>query len=156
MFDSLTDKFSGLFRKLSGRGKITEANVREAMAEVRTALLEADVNYGVVEQFTQRVQEKALGTEVLGSGALDANGVWRGSLYLRGGGDPTFGTKSFVGRSYGAGASVERLAALLEDAGIERVSGRVTYSQEILTEFGWLEKGRGIGIDIPGSGYSRI
>ncbi len=67
MFDSLTDKFSGLFRKLSGRGKITEANVREAMAEVRTALLEADVNYGVVEQFTQRIQEKALGTEVLAS-----------------------------------------------------------------------------------------
>jgi serine-type D-Ala-D-Ala carboxypeptidase/endopeptidase (penicillin-binding protein 4) len=69
--------------------------------------------------------EGTLGTEVLGAGALDADGVWRGSLYLRGGGDPTFGTKSFAGRSYGGGASVERLAALLEETGIERVSGRV-------------------------------
>lgn len=69
--------------------------------------------------------EGTLGTEVLGAGELGDEGVWRGSLYLRGGGDPTFGTKSFASRSYGSGATVERLAALLEKAGIERVSGRV-------------------------------
>jgi NAD(P)-dependent dehydrogenase (short-subunit alcohol dehydrogenase family) len=49
-----------------------------------------------------------------------------------------------------------RAALLLATEPLDRVSGRVTYSQEILTEFGWLEKGRGIGIDIPGSGYSQI
>ena len=69
--------------------------------------------------------EGTLGTEVRGDGELDEDGIWRGSLYLRGGGDPTFGTKSFARRSYGGGASVERLAILLDEAGIERVSGRV-------------------------------
>ncbi len=67
MFDSLSDKFSTLFRNLSGRGKITEANVRQAMEEVRTALLEADVHVEVVENFCRRVTEQAVGTEVLSS-----------------------------------------------------------------------------------------
>ena len=67
MFGTLTDKFSDAFRKLSGRGKISEANVREAMDEVRTALLEADVHYDVVNSFADHVLEKALGTEVLTS-----------------------------------------------------------------------------------------
>ncbi|MDX1682564.1 MAG: signal recognition particle protein [Phycisphaeraceae bacterium] len=65
MFSNLTDKFSGVFKKLAGQGKISEANVREAMEEVRTALLEADVHYDVASDFCARVQEKALGTEVL-------------------------------------------------------------------------------------------
>jgi signal recognition particle subunit SRP54 len=67
MLDALTDKFNGVFRKLSGRGKISESNVREAMAEVRTALLEADVHLDVVKKFTADVMEKSLGTEVLSS-----------------------------------------------------------------------------------------
>ena len=67
MFESLTDKFSGVFRKLSGRGKINESNVREAMEEVRTSLLEADVNYEVVESFMRSVLDKALGEKVLTS-----------------------------------------------------------------------------------------
>ena len=67
MFGTLTDKFSSVFSKLSGKGKISEANVREAMQEVRTALLEADVHYEVVESFTQNVLAKSLGTEVLSS-----------------------------------------------------------------------------------------
>ena len=45
MFDVLTDKLGGVFRSLSGRGKISEENVRESLREVRTALLEADVNF---------------------------------------------------------------------------------------------------------------
>src|SRR5436853_2156604 len=67
MFDNLTDKLSGVFRGLSGRGKISEENVREAMREVRSALLEADVNFKVVKDFTDRVLEKALGQEVIRS-----------------------------------------------------------------------------------------
>ena len=53
------------------------------------------------------------------------DGVWRGDLYLRGGGDPTFGTRSFVRRNYGTGTRSRSLRALLEETGIERVSGRV-------------------------------
>src|SRR3954451_22324583 len=67
MFDTLTDKFNGIFRSLSGRGKISEENIREAMREVRTALLEADVNFKVVNDFTDHVIAKALGQEVIKS-----------------------------------------------------------------------------------------
>ena len=67
MFEALTDKFNGVFRRLSGRGRITEENVREAMREVRTALLEADVNYQVVRKFCDDVTTKAIGQEVLQS-----------------------------------------------------------------------------------------
>jgi len=67
MFESLTNKFNDVFRKLSGRGRISESNVREAMREVRQALLEADVNYKVAREFCDGVVEKALGTEVIQS-----------------------------------------------------------------------------------------
>ena len=67
MFDALTDKFNAVFRTLSGRGKITEENVRESMREVRTALLEADVNLKVVKQFVDAVVEKAIGQHVIQS-----------------------------------------------------------------------------------------
>src|SRR6478752_8066237 len=67
MFDTLTDKFNGIFRSLSGRGKISEENIREAMREVRTALLEADVNFKVVNDFVDHVIAKALGQEVIKS-----------------------------------------------------------------------------------------
>ena len=67
MFEALTDKFNGVFRGLSGRGRISEANVRESMREVRTALLEADVSYQVVKEFCDSVVDKALGAEVIKS-----------------------------------------------------------------------------------------
>ncbi len=67
MFDTLTEKFTGVFRSLSGRGKISEENIRESMREVRTALLEADVNFQVVNDFTNRVVQKAIGQEVIKS-----------------------------------------------------------------------------------------
>src|SRR3954454_11684667 len=67
MLDTLTDKLGGVFRGLSGRGRISEENVREAMRDVRTALLEADVNFQVVKDFTENVQTKALGEEVIKS-----------------------------------------------------------------------------------------
>ena len=69
--------------------------------------------------------ESTLSTRVLGSGSLDEAGTWRGDLYLRGGGDPSFGSGPFVRRAYGTGASVEALATKLEAAGIVAVRGRV-------------------------------
>ncbi|HEX2161959.1 MAG TPA: D-alanyl-D-alanine carboxypeptidase, partial [Thermoleophilaceae bacterium] len=69
--------------------------------------------------------EGTLGTEVRGTGNLSGRGVYRGNLYLVGGGDPTFGSQSFSGSAYGGGATVEALAAQLDRAGIERVAGRV-------------------------------
>jgi len=67
MFDALTDKLNSAIRSLSGRGRITEANVSDAMREVRKALLEADVNYQVAKQFCKDVREAALGAEVIKS-----------------------------------------------------------------------------------------
>lgn len=65
-----------------------------------------------------------IGTRVLGAGALEDDGTWRGDLYLRGAGDPTFGSTTFT-RRYGVGATVDELAADLRAAGVRRVTGRV-------------------------------
>jgi len=67
MFGNLTDRFNDVFRQLSGRGRISESNVRDVMKDVHTALLEADVHYEVVESFCRRIADKALGEEVLAS-----------------------------------------------------------------------------------------
>src|SRR5256885_5215186 len=67
MFDALTERFSGVFRSLSGRGRISEENIRESLRDVRAALLEADVNFKVVNDFTEHVIQKAIGTEVIKS-----------------------------------------------------------------------------------------
>jgi len=67
VFESLTEKFNAVFRSLSGRGRITEANVSDAMHDVRKALLEADVNYNIVKQFCKDVRDAALGAEVIKS-----------------------------------------------------------------------------------------
>lgn len=67
MFATLSDKFNNVLRQLSGKGRISESNIREAMQQVREALLEADVHYEVVQSFTAGVQERALGTDVLES-----------------------------------------------------------------------------------------
>ncbi len=64
MFDRLSDGFNSVFRKLSGKAEITEANVREAMTEVETSLLEADVQYDVVQRFCERVMQEAVGRDV--------------------------------------------------------------------------------------------
>ncbi len=67
MFESLTEKFNSVFKSLSGRGRITEANIGDAMRDVRKALLEADVSYNVVKQFCKDVRDAALGAEVIKS-----------------------------------------------------------------------------------------
>lgn len=64
MFDNLTDKLEGVFKKLRGHGKLTEENIQEAMREVRIALLDADVSFKVAKQFVASVTEKAVGREV--------------------------------------------------------------------------------------------
>ncbi len=64
-FEGLTEKLSAAFKKLRGKGRLSEADVKEAMREIRLALLEADVSYKVVKQFIAQVTEKAVGTDVL-------------------------------------------------------------------------------------------
>jgi signal recognition particle subunit SRP54 len=67
MFESLGEKLQGVFKRLSGQGHLTEANIEQALREVRMALLEADVAYSVVKDLLDKVRVKALGQEVLGS-----------------------------------------------------------------------------------------
>ncbi len=67
MFENLTEKFDKAFQTLKGEGRITEINVAETMKEVRRALLDADVNYKIAKEFTDRVKKKALGQDVLTS-----------------------------------------------------------------------------------------
>ena len=64
MFENLSDRLQGIAHKIKGYGKITEDNISEMMREIRLSLLEADVNYKVVKEFTNNVKEKALGEEV--------------------------------------------------------------------------------------------
>ena len=66
-FESLSDKLSNVFKKLRGKGRLSEADIKEAMREVRMALLEADVSYKVVRDFVKQVSERAVGTDVLES-----------------------------------------------------------------------------------------
>ena len=99
-----------VFSSRMGRSRILASNVKLFTTSAALA------RFGV---------EGRLGTQVLGAGGLGPDGNWNGDLYLRGGGDPTFGSSRFAHRSYGSRASVEALAARLEEAGITRVTGRV-------------------------------
>ncbi|MBW2429562.1 MAG: signal recognition particle protein [Deltaproteobacteria bacterium] len=67
MFENLSDKLDSVFRKLKGRGKLSEKNIEEGLKEVRMALLEADVHYRVAKKFIADIKERALGQEVLAS-----------------------------------------------------------------------------------------
>ncbi|MBP7248403.1 MAG: signal recognition particle protein [Negativicutes bacterium] len=67
LFENLSDKLQGTFKRLRGRGKLSEADVTEAMREVRMALLEADVNFKVVKELINRIKERAIGEEVMNS-----------------------------------------------------------------------------------------
>ena len=66
-FEGLAEKLNAAFKKLRSKGKLSENDVKEAMREVRLALLEADVNYKVAKDFVKKVTEKAVGEEVLSS-----------------------------------------------------------------------------------------
>ena len=65
MFENLQERLEGAFKTLKGQGKITEINVAETIKEIRRALVDADVNYKIAKDFTDRVKEKALGQNVL-------------------------------------------------------------------------------------------
>ena len=67
MFQSLSEKLANAFKKFKSKGKLTEADVREGMREVKLALLEADVNFKVVKDFVKTVTDRAVGAEVLES-----------------------------------------------------------------------------------------
>jgi signal recognition particle subunit SRP54 len=67
MFEVLTEKLSAVFRKLGGKGKLSEKDIDDALRQVRLALLEADVNFKVVKDFVARVRERSIGAEVLRS-----------------------------------------------------------------------------------------
>ena len=66
-FENLADKLQAAFKKLNSRGKLTEKDVKDAMREVRMALLEADVNYLVVKDFVKRVTDRAVGEQIFGT-----------------------------------------------------------------------------------------
>ena len=65
-FESLSDKLSNIFKKIRGQARLTEKNMEDMLKEIRVALLEADVNYKVVKEFTNNVRDKAIGQDVLG------------------------------------------------------------------------------------------
>ncbi|HHT9126682.1 MAG TPA: signal recognition particle protein [Candidatus Brocadiia bacterium] len=67
MFESISKSFESVFSKLRGRGRLTESNIQDGLREVRTALLEADVNYKVVKEFIERVTQRAIGEDVIKS-----------------------------------------------------------------------------------------
>ncbi|MFH0750865.1 MAG: signal recognition particle receptor subunit alpha, partial [Chloroflexota bacterium] len=93
MFDALSDRLRRTLGALTGRGRVSEADVEAAMREVRLALLEADVHFKVVKEFTARVRERAAGAEVLESlnaGQQVVKIVHEELTALLSGGDRTF------------------------------------------------------------------
>ena len=66
-FESLSDKLQNVFRNLRGKGRLSEADVKAALKEVKMALLEADVSFKVVKQFIKSVEERAVGADVMNS-----------------------------------------------------------------------------------------
>jgi D-alanyl-D-alanine carboxypeptidase/D-alanyl-D-alanine-endopeptidase (penicillin-binding protein 4) len=124
-------RLSGLMRGAGAYSGAYVANLSQGRAVFRWKASTARILASNTKLFTTSAAlarygtDGTLGTEVLGRGHLDEDGIWRGDLYLRGGGDPTFGNGRFNRRAYGGGASVEGLAKALETAGIQRVTGRV-------------------------------
>ena len=99
-FEGLTEKISAAFKKLRGKGRLKESDVKEAMREIRMALLEADVSYKVVKDFTKSVTERCVGSDVLESltftiadegDNVDAPWYWDGTPYTVEPGDETVG-----------------------------------------------------------------
>jgi signal recognition particle subunit SRP54 len=128
MFESLTDKLQSAFKKFGARGVVTEEDLDQALREVRMAMLEADVNFKVVREFTTRVKEKALGAQVLRSltPAQQVVDIVHGELVeILGGAAPRLETASrpptvvmVVGlQGSGKTTSIAKLANLLKKQG---------------------------------------
>ena len=75
-FESLSEKLQNVFKNLRGKGRLTEADVKVALKEVKIALLEADVNFKVVKNFVKSVQERAIGQDVM-------NGLNPGQMVIK-------------------------------------------------------------------------
>ena len=75
-FESLADKLQNVFKNLTGKGRLSESDVKAGLKEVKMALLEADVSFKVVKQFISSVQERAIGTDVL-------NGLNPGQMVIK-------------------------------------------------------------------------
>ena len=129
-------------------GYVLDTTSGRTLAAVRadTARIPASVNklYTTSTALLRFGPDATLTTRVLGVGTLDDAGTWHGDLYLRGGGDPTFGSATFDRLAYGLGTTVAALAAGVRAAGIVRVTGRV-YGDE-----SYLDQARGG----PASGYA--
>jgi len=122
-------------------GYVLDTTTGRVLASVRadTPRIPASVEklYTTASALLRFGADGTLDTTVLGDGTLQDDGTWRGDLWLHGSGDPTFGSQSFIDRSYGVGASVEQLADALAEVGVTRVTGRV-YGDE-----SWFDLRRG-------------
>jgi len=129
-------------------GYVLDTTTGRTLASVRADVprIPASVNklYTTSTALLRFGPDATLQTRVLGVGTLDDAGTWQGDLYLRGGGDPTFGSASFDRLAYGLGTTVSALAARVREAGILRISGRVRGDES------WLDSLRGG----PVSGYT--
>ncbi|MBV8223464.1 MAG: signal recognition particle protein [Candidatus Eremiobacteraeota bacterium] len=129
MFESLTDRLSAIFSRLRSRGKLNEADVSEVLREVRVALLEADVNLGVVKDFIASIRTRAVGAEVLES-MTPAQAV---IAIVRDGLVELLGTTAEPVRFAGAGVTSVMLAGL-------QGSGKTTHAAKLALR--WLGEGR--------------
>src|SRR6476661_1108353 len=96
MFESLSDKLDSAFKSLKGQGRITELNIASTVKEIRRALVDADVNYKIAKEFTDRVKDKALGEKVINAispGQLMTKIVKDELAELMGGQESTFNAK---------------------------------------------------------------
>jgi len=129
-------------------GYVLDTTTGRTLAAVRADVprIPASVNklYTTSTALLRFGPDATLQTDVLGVGTLDDAGTWHGDLYLRGGGDPTFGSDSFDRLAYGLGTTISTLAARVRAAGIVRVTGRVRGDES------WLDRLRGG----PASGYA--
>jgi D-alanyl-D-alanine carboxypeptidase/D-alanyl-D-alanine-endopeptidase (penicillin-binding protein 4) len=132
----------------SSGGYVLDTTTGRTLAAVRadTPRIPASVEklYTISTALLRFGPNATLQTRVMGAGTLDDAGTWHGDLYLRGGGDPTFGTASFDRLAYGLGTTVSTLAARVREAGILRVTGRVRGDES------WLDRLRGG----PATGYA--
>ena len=145
-----------LSRALAGAGPYSGAHVVDATARRTLFSVRADtprILASNTKLFTTSAvlarygADSSIATTVLGRGSLAADGTWGGDLYLRGGGDPSFGSTAFAKRNYATRASVEDLAAQLELAGIERVTGSVIGDESLFDSLrGGPDSGFGVSV----------
>ena len=131
MFENLSDKLDRAFKTLKGEGRITEVNVAETLKEVRKALLDADVNYKIAKEFTDRIKEKALGMNVLKS-------IKPGEMLIK----ITHDELSALMGGQASDVSLKGVPAIILIAGLQG-SGKTTFSGK-LSNYLKTKKGRSV------------